>query len=47
VRDIRDECAESGVAFFHKQWGGRTPKAGSRELDGREHSAMPRVLVTI
>jgi protein gp37 len=23
------------------QWGGRTPKAGGRDLDGREHSAMP------
>lgn len=46
VRDIRDECGRSGVAFFHKQWGGRTPKAGGRNLDGREHSDMPaRVLV--
>jgi protein gp37 len=41
VREIRDACAMSGVAFYHKQWGGRTPKAGGRELDGREHSAMP------
>lgn len=41
VRDIRDACAATETAFFHKQWGGRTPKAGGRELDGREHSAMP------
>lgn len=41
VREIRDWCATSGTAFFHKQWGGRTPKAGGRELDGRIHSAMP------
>jgi protein gp37 len=41
VRDIRDACSATGTAFFHKQWGGRTPKAGGRELDGREHSAMP------
>lgn len=41
VRDIRDECGRAGVAFFHKQWGGRTPKAGGRKLDGREHSDMP------
>jgi protein gp37 len=41
VRDIRDECGRASVAFFHKQWGGRTPKAGGRELDGREHSDMP------
>jgi protein gp37 len=41
VRDIRDACAGAGVAFFHKQWGGRTPKAGGRLLDGQEYSAMP------
>jgi protein gp37 len=35
VRVLRDRCQSAGVAFFHKQWGGRTPKAGGRELDGR------------
>src|SRR5262249_34336815 len=35
VRDLRDRCVPAGVAFFHKQWGGRTPKAGGRLLDGR------------
>ncbi len=34
VRQIRDQCGLSDVAFFFKQWGGRTPKAGGRELDG-------------
>ncbi|WP_194821826.1 DUF5131 family protein [Micromonospora sp. S-DT3-3-22] len=42
VRHLRDRCGEAGTAFFFKQWGGRTPKAGGRELDGREHSAMPK-----
>lgn len=41
VREIRDRCATSGVPFFHKQWGGRTPKAGGRSLDGRVWSEMP------
>ncbi|MEV6368756.1 phage Gp37/Gp68 family protein [Micromonospora musae] len=41
VRALRDQCATAGTAFFFKQWGGRTPKAGGRCLDGREHSAMP------
>ncbi len=41
VRDIRDVSAGYGAAFFHKQWGGRTPKAGGRDLDGVTHSAMP------
>jgi protein gp37 len=41
VRDIRDRCAERGIAFFFKQVGGRTPKAGGRELDGRTWDQMP------
>jgi protein gp37 len=41
VRGIRDACDGAGVAFFFKQWGGRTPKAGGRELDGRPWDQMP------
>lgn len=41
VREIRDNCAMHGVPFFHKQWGGRTPKSGGRELDGRIWNEMP------
>ena len=41
VRDLRDQCAAYGVPFFFKQWGGRTPKANGRELDGAHHDAMP------
>jgi protein gp37 len=43
VRDLRDAAVASGTAFFHKQHGGRTPKAGGRELDGREWSEFPSV----
>ena len=32
--ELRDACTSAGVAFFFKQWGGRTPKAGGRELEG-------------
>lgn len=41
VRDIRTQCQDAGVAFFFKQWGGRTPKAGGRLLDGKIWDAMP------
>jgi protein gp37 len=41
VRDIRDRCLREGVAFFFKQWGGRTPKSGGRQLDGKEWNQMP------
>jgi protein gp37 len=41
VRDLRDQCQDLGVAFFFKQWGGRTPKAGGRDLDGRTWDEYP------
>jgi protein gp37 len=46
VRELRDECLElhelqGGPAFFFKQWGGRTPKAGGRDLDGRTWDEYP------
>jgi len=41
VRSIRDRCLEAQVPFFFKQWGGRTPKARGRELDGRRWDQMP------
>jgi protein gp37 len=41
VRGLRDRCAAVGVAFFFKQWGGRTPKAGGRLLDGRTWDGVP------
>jgi protein gp37 len=44
VRDLRDRCQDAGVAFFHKQWGGRTPKAGGRLLDGQTWDAFPQHL---
>jgi len=41
VRDLRDRSNAAGVAFFHKQWGGRTPKVGGRLLDGRTWDEYP------
>jgi len=41
VRGIRRQCRNAGVPFFFKQWGGRTPKAGGRLLDGRQYDEMP------
>jgi len=38
---VRDRCQQEGVPFFFKQWGGRTPKAGGRLLDGTEYNATP------
>lgn len=41
VRDLRDEATRTETAFFFKQWGGRTAKAGGRELDGRTWDETP------
>ena len=41
VRGIRDQCQANEVAFFFKQWGGRTSKSGGKELDGREWLEYP------
>lgn len=41
ARTIRDDCRAAGVAFFFKQHGGRTPKAGGRLLDGRTWDEFP------
>jgi protein gp37 len=43
VRGVRDTCRDFGVAFFFKQWGGRTPKAMGRVLDGQTWNQMPSV----
>ena len=41
ARGLRDLCLLAGVPFFWKQWGGRTPKAGGRLLDGVEWNEYP------
>jgi len=41
LRQLRDMCAQSGVAFFFKQWGGRYPKVGGRLLDDKVWSEKP------
>jgi protein gp37 len=47
VRDLRDRALDAGVAFFFKQWGGRTAKAGGRELDGRTWDEFPETLPAV
>lgn len=42
ARSLRDQCQAAGVAFFHKQNGGRTAKANGRLLDGVEWSELPQ-----
>lgn len=41
IRQLRDTCLQANVAFFFKQWGGRTSKSQGRELDGQFWSQFP------
>jgi protein gp37 len=47
LTELRDRCGDAGIAFFFKQWGGRTPKAHGRLLEGEEWSEMPREALTV
>ena len=46
IRSIRDLCKSQGVAFFFKQWGGRTSKSLGNSLDGRHWLQFPQVAMT-
>ncbi len=41
LREIRDRCQAERVAFFFKQWGGRSPKSLGNELDNRHWLEYP------
>jgi protein gp37 len=47
ARSIRDTSKAAGVPFFFKQWGGRTPKALGRELDGVVWNEMPEAFSAV
>lgn len=47
VTSIRDQCANAGVPFFFKQWGGVRKKKSGRILEGRTWDEMPRSMQPI
>ena len=47
LREIRDHCETQNVAFFFKQWGGRTPKSGGNSLDGRQWLHYPETIMNM
>lgn len=47
VHALHDQAIGADTAFFFKQWGGRTPKAGGRELSGQTWDEMPRARVRL
>lgn len=45
VWDIKQQCQESGVAFFFKQWGGVNKKKSGRLLGDRTYDEMPALSI--
>jgi protein gp37 len=45
VIDIRNQCLESNVPFFFKQWGGVNKKKTGRLLEGQTWDQMPAFAV--
>lgn len=43
VADIKNQCLDSDVAFFFKQWGGTNKKKTGRLLEGKTWDEMPEV----
>jgi protein gp37 len=41
VQEIRDNCIQSNVPFFFKQWGGTQKHLNGRELDGQTWDQYP------
>ena len=41
VDSLVDQCRRDGVKVFFKQWGGRTPKAGGREVHDKTLNEYP------
>jgi protein gp37 len=41
VTSIRDQCNDTGVPFFFKQWGGVRKKRAGRVLDGQTYDGFP------
>jgi len=39
--DIRDQCRDSGVPFFFKQWSGKNKKKAGRLLEGQTWNGFP------
>ena len=41
ITDIRDQCNDTSVPFFFKQWGGTNRKKSGRLLEGRTWDELP------
>lgn len=42
VLDIKEQCKNTNVSFFFKQWGGKNKKKNGRMLQGKTYDDMPK-----
>jgi protein gp37 len=42
IMDIKDQCAEKGIPFFFKQWGGKNKKVAGKLLKGKLYNEFPK-----
>jgi protein gp37 len=47
VIDIKNQCQNTGIPFFFKQWGGKNKKKSGRLLEGRHWDEMPQLSETM
>ncbi|OFX34294.1 MAG: hypothetical protein A2X08_17260 [Bacteroidetes bacterium GWA2_32_17] len=43
VIDIKEQCQNSGTAFYFKQWGGTNKKKAGSELNGKYYKEVPHI----
>lgn len=44
VIDIKEQCEQSNIPFFFKQWGGKNKKANGKLLQGKIYCQMPKFI---
>lgn len=47
VVDIKEQCQESSVSFYFKQWGGTNKKKSGKMLKGKMYKEMPVIIEKI
>jgi len=47
VLDIKEQCINTGIAFYFKQWGGTNKKKAGKMLEGKVYNEMPEIIETI
>jgi protein gp37 len=47
VISIRNQCEQSGIPFFFKQWGGKNKKTNGSLLNGKNYKQVPNIVTQV